>query len=959
MIMNEENNNQKKLLGEAKRRRQNGSRVGKVRQPPIHIFADDIDWTQIVYKATLFAENYQTETSETAEAQTFWNDFFEIFGRTRRGLAVYEYHARTGRDDKQNQLTRTLGRIDMLWPGVLAVEHKSAGINLDDGKKQLLHYINGLTDDRKPRYGLICNFTDFRLIDFKTEVTSNFTLGELPQNVEKFVFFIEHEREQFALKLEANKGAAELIGNVYDALVAGGYDHKIDRLLMRLLFCMFADSTGIWRRGLFLEFLSTRTSKDGSDLGACLEHIFEILNKEQSVRQKNLDSSLQEFSYINGGLFADRLDIAAFDRSTRDVLLNACRFDWKHISPDIFGALFQSVRDSHARRSGGEHYTSEEDILKIIRPLFLDKLRSELERAGKNKQKLKKLHDKIAALRFLDPACGCGNFLIVAYRELRLLEMEILLVLYPDIKTMNIDALCRVNVNQFYGIEIDSFPAGIAETAMWLVDHQMNIEISEKFGNYYNRIPLTVSPHIRCGNALRIEWESIIPASELSYILGNPPFVDRKNRAFNPEQKKDMHFVFKGEKAGNLDYVAAWYMKTARYISGTDIQCAFVSTDSIVQSMQVGVLWKFLNAEKIKINFAHRSFKWNNQAGNVAQVRVVIIGFGVKEQRNKIIYDYPDPKGEPRKILAATINPYLKDEPHILVVRRDKPLGNVPEMNSGSNPLDNGHLLFSPEEKKEFLDREPNAREFIRPAIGGKEFVNGSERWCLWLEDANSSVFRKIRPIKERLDKVEQYRRYESTRKNTQELANNPHLFGENRQPNTRYLVVPQTSSGARTYIPMGFASKQKIALIKCQVVPKADLYHFGVLTSAMHMAWVNALCGRLGGGYSYTASLVYNTFPWPTNITEAQKEKIKICAQEVLDTRKNHSASLGDMYSNMPRDLISAHKALDIAVQSAYRKKKFDDDRQRLEYLFSEYQSLTAPVIPKEKKRRKRAIKQ
>ncbi len=902
----------------------------------------NVDWEQIVYKAGLFAKEYQTETRENAESQTFWNDFFEIFGRKRRGLGIYEHNAQYGKQTKRS------GSIDMLWPGVLAVEHKSARItDLDEGEKQLSRYIEGLTDDKKPRYGLICNFTDFRLIYFKGKVISkfDFTLGELPKNVERFAFFIKHEREQLTLKLEANKKAVKLIGNVYDALVAGKYGDKIDSLLMRLLFCMFADSTGIWKRELFLKFLNTRTSDDGSDLGAWLEYIFQTLNKKQSVRQKKLDSSLQKFSYINGDLFADHLDIAAFDHSTRGTLLEACQFDWRRISPDIFGALFQSVRDSHARRLGGEHYTSEENILKIIRPLFLDKLRSEFECAGQDEQKLKKLHDKIATLRFLDPACGCGNFLIVAYRELRLLEMEILLVLYPDIKTMNIDDLCRVNVNQFYGIEIDPFPAGIAKTAMWLVDHQMNMEISETFGISYNRIPLTVSPHIKCDNALRIKWESIIPASELSYILGNPPFVDRKNRAFNPEQREDMRCVFKGEKAGNLDYVAAWYMKTARYIRGTDIQCAFVSTDSIVQSMQVGVLWKFLDAEKIKINFAHRSFEWNNQASDVAQVRVVIIGFGIKEQQNKIIYNYPDPKGEPRKILATTINPYLKDKPQILVVRQDEPLCDVLEMNSGSNSLAKKHLFFSPEEKRELLKTAPNATKFIRPAIGGEDFVNGSQRWCLWLEGANSSEFRGIRLIKERLKKVKEYRRDESTRKNTQELANIPHLFGERRQPKTRYLVVPQTSSGARTYIPMGFVSKKIIALSKCLVVPKADLYHFGVLTSAMHMAWVNALCGRLGGGYSYTVSLVYNTFPWPTNITEAQKKKIKVCAQKVLDTRKNHSASLGDMYSSMPSDLISAHKALDIAVQSAYGKKRFDNDIQRLDYLLSEYQRL---VIPK-----------
>ena len=926
---------------------------------PLHSFLYEINWGAIRGKAMEFADKWAGEKRERAEAQTFWNDFFEVFGRTRRGLAVYEYHARTGRDDKQPTLSgRGLkhGRIDMLWPGVLAVEHKSASeTNLEKGEEQLMEYITGLPDDKKPRWGLVCNFTRFRLIDLggdlKTSQWTEFPLRQLPDNAELFSFFIEHERRQFALQLKASYDAADLIGDVHRALADSGYHREIDRLLMRLLFCVFADSSGVWESGIFLDYLQ-KTREDGSDLGGHLARLFGVLNQKKSVRQSNLPHDLQKFSYINGGLFDGHLDIAEFDAVSREALLDACRYDWSEVSPDIFGALFQSVRDSDDRRKGGEHYTSEDNILKVIRPLFLDKFYRRLENAREDRA-LKKLHDDIAAAGFFDPACGCGNFLIVAYRELRRLEMEIILRLHPDKKMLDIAALCRVNVHQFYGIEIGSFPARIAETALWLTDHQMNTEASRRFGKYFVRIPLTVSPHIVCGNALALEWESAAPPENISYIFGNPPFVGRQHRTL--AQREDMVAVFNSARgAGNLDYVCAWYMKAANYLRGKKVRCAFVSTNSITQGEHVAAFWGALNSGGIKIQFAYRSFKWRNEGRDVSQVYVVIVGFGRGESGGKAIYDTDD-NGKVQTIPAANINAYLQDGPDIFVKPRTSPLSkDTPPIVFGNMPNDDGHLLMDAKERKEILDSYPQARPFILPAIGAQAYIRDERRWCIWLNGAAPGVFKKIRPIMARVKQVKTYRAT-SNRETTRGLL--PHLFGEIRQPNRGYILIPRVLPHTRRYAPFGFFQKRNIVMDSCLAVPGGDLYHLGVLLSEMHMAWMRAVGGRLGVGHRYSNKMVYNTFPWPEKITAAKKQKIKECAQKVLDMRKPYSgnSSLGDIYSSMPPELERAHRALDLAVDRAYRRQPFASERNRMEYLFSEYHRLTAPVIPPPKKKRTR----
>ena len=931
------------------------------RQAQIQTLGDNIDWEVIRANAVKFAADWAGERDERKEAHTFWDEFFQIFGRNRRGLGVYEYYARIGRDDKRPELSGQgfkQGRIDMLWPGVLAVEHKSASqTNMKKGEAQLMEYIAGLPDDKKPRWGLVCNFARFRLIDLgdspETSQSTEFPLRHLPDNAELFKFFIEEERRQFTLKLKASQDAAEMMGRVYDALAAANCHAELERLLMRLLFCMFADSTGVWEKGAFSSYLHNRTHSDGGDLGMHLESIFDTLNSSDSKRANNLHPSLRVFPYVNGGLFADRIRLASFDEASRAVLLEACGFDWSGISPDIFGALFQTVREPAARREGGEHYTSEENILKVIRPLFLDNLEKCLHRAKNNHSALKTLHSKIAAMRFLDPACGCGNFLIVAYRELRRLEAAILRRLYPNKPALDIKTLCRVNVDQFHGIEIDSFPARIAETALWLVDHQMNLEVSNNFGGYWTRIPLTVSPNIVNRNALELEWESVAPAKTISHIFGNPPFAGRQYRTL--AKRREIKAIFNGANgAGKLDYVCAWYKKAAGYIRGTPIRCAFVSTNSITQGEQVAALWGAMNGGGIKIHFAHRSFKWRNEGRSVAQVYVVIVGFGEGNEPKKIIYQYDDEDGEPTAVAAANINAYLQDAPDVIVKPRTTPLRDAPAIVFGSMPNDGGHLLLDAKERKEILNSYPQARPFILPAIGAHEYLREERRWCIWLDGAAAGVFRKIRPIMARVKKVQEHRAA-SDRETTRGLS--PHLFGERRHVRGGYILIPLNTSKNRSYIPIGMIRGGSVALNSCAVVPGGDLYYFGVLSSEMHMAWMRAVGGRLGVGYRYSNNMIYNTFPWPEKITAAKKQKIKECAQKVLDMRKRHSgnSSLGDMYSSMPPELERAHRALDLAVDRAYRRQPFASERNRMEYLFSEYHRLTAPVIPPPKKKRTR----
>jgi hypothetical protein len=639
--------------------------------------------------------------------------------------------------------------------------------------------------------------------------------------------------------------------------------------------------------------------------------------------------------------------------------------------------------DEKARRNLGAHYTSEKNILKLIKPLFLDELWSEFEKtknssSGDGGRKLQKLHEKISRLRFLDPACGCGNFLIVAYRELRELEMEIIKHQLKGQTVTDISTYFTIDVDGFYGIEYEEFPAQIAQLAMWLIDHQMNMKASETFGEYYVRLPLKKSANIVHGNALRIDWQTLIEPSlsdlwrgssprgggwegaeesRFNYIMGNPPFVGKKEQ--NAEQKQDMDNVFADVNgAGVLDYVTAWYIKAALYMQQSPTtKTAFVSTNSISQGEQVGILWNELfNKYKIKIHYAHRTFSWSNEARGNAAVHVVIIGFAIFDISDKKIYEYENIKGEPHEVKVKNINPYLVEGRDLMISNRKNPIISVPEVNYGSFALDDGHYTLSEEEKNKIISESPVSEKYIREFIGGRELLRNEKRYCVWLVNAEPSELNRITPLKKRIDLVRQWRS-NSDRATTKKLASTPILFAEIRQPQTNYLAFPTLSSVNRKYIPIAFLKPEVIASNQVYVIPYANHYTFGVLTSEMHMTWIKYVCGRFKSDFRYSAGIVYNNFPWPEAPTEKQTKAVEEAAQAVLDARLQFpNSSLADLYdpNTMPPVLVKAHQQLDKAVDLCYRPQPFPNETKRIEFLFELYDRYTAGLFVKKKSKKK-----
>ena len=761
--------------------------------------------------------------------------------------------------------------------------------------------------------------------------------------------------------------AAEHMGELHDALKENGYTgHELEMYLVRLLFCLFADDSGIFdEKKLFFKYIKDRTNVDGSDLAMHLGQIFDTLNKPAENRLKHIDETLNKFPYVNGKIFEERLETvwgqtAVCPQVMRKTLLKCCTLDWSKIKPEIFGAMFQSVKDKEKRRALGEHYTSETNILKVIKPLFLDALWEEFEKIRSfsitfRKQRLLEFHTKLQCLKFLDPACGCGNFLVVSYRELRLLEIEVLSEYLHFEKLLDIELMCRVNVDQFYGIEILEFPARIAQTALWLMDHLINMKASERFGRYITRIPITVSPSIVIANAFSIDWEEVIPKQELSYILGNPPFVGKKEQS--NLQKADVQIVFNELKgSGILDYVTCWYKKAAQYIQGTKIEVAYVSTNSICQGEQVPVLWpQLINNFNIKINFAHQTFKWSNEAKGKAAVHCVIIGFGLKSRKIKKLYNYINVVSTPVESIVTQINPYLVDSETIFILSRKKPLCDVSEMVFGNMPNDGGNLLLTREEKDEAVKKDPNIKNYIRLFMGADEFLYNIPRYCIWLHGVSPEKYSSIIFIRNRLKGVKEHRE-KSTREATNKLSSSPSVFGEIRQPKSDYLLIPRVTSERRQYIPIGFIKKDVIAGDRNLIIPNATLYDFGILTSSIHNAWTRRVCGRLEMRPTYSASIVYNNFPWPKP-NSRQKMSIENNAKAVLDARARFpNSSLANLYDplTMPPELLKAHQKLDKAVEAAYGKT-FETDAARVAHLFNLYQQMTEGLFAKEKRKGKK----
>lgn len=925
-----------------------------------------LGWNEIKYRAVKFSKEWADTKNEEADAKPFLVEFFNVFGISNRRVATFEH--------KVKKLDDHNGYIDLLWKGTILIEMKSRGKNLDKAFVQASDYLHGLKEHELPKYILVSDFERFRLFNLDDETENTFLLKDLVNHVKLFGFIAGYVQQSYKEEDQVNIDAAYLMGRLHDSLKEAGYTgHELEKYLVRLLFCLFADDTTIFETHIFQEYIENKTCEDGTDLGLHLAQLFQVLNTKPENRQKTLDESLTAFPYVNGQLFAEQLSFASFDTNMRKTLLDCCVLNWSKISPAIFGSMFQSVMDEKQRRNLGAHYTSEKNILKLIKPLFLDKLWSEFESIKNNTNKLKQFQRKIASLRFLDPACGCGNFLVITYRELRLLELEILKVLQKGQRVFDLESLMQCNVDRFYGIEYEEFPAQIAQVALWLIDHQMNMQISQEFGEYFVRLPLRKSAKIVHGNALQIDWNILIDdlpwetetdRKQFSYILGNPPFIGYAWQ--NTEQKEDLSLLFKDVKgAGVLDYVTGWYIKAAIYLQkhneldGNNEQktkVAFVSTNSISQGEQPGILWNQLfNKYKIIIHFAHRTFKWTNEAKGNAGVHVVIIGFSDFDISEKFIFEYEDIRGEPHEIRVKNINSYLVEGKEVVINKRTKPICNVPSISRGSDAIDDGNLLLSLQEKEDLLMKHPDIEHWIRPFLMGREFLNNVPRYCLWLKNVSPQELKSHSFVYERIENVKLFRS-NSKRNQTYKMSQFPFLFGEERQPNSDYLAIPKVSSENRTYIPIGFCTQEIICGDKLFYLPNATLWHFGIITSLMHMNWMKYTCGRMKSDFSYSNTIVYNNFPWPENPTDKQKVTIQIAAQKVLEVRAEFPEnSLADLYDplTMPPALVKAHNELDKAVDLAYRPQPFINETKRIEFLFELYDKYTAGLFVKEKKKK------
>ena len=930
---------------------------------------------EIRERARAFATEWAGETSERAEAQSFWNGFFEVFGVKRRRVAVFEQKAARFSGS-------THGRIDVFWPGVMLAEHKSAGVDLDAAFAQATDYFAGLGDAELPRYVLVSDFRRFRLHDLDGGTAPvEFVLADLHRQIGRFGFISGYQTRAYKEEDPVNVQAAERMGKLHDALKAAGYHgHALELLLVRLLFCLFADDTGIFPRQAFHDLIDQRTSADGADLGLWIGRLFQVLDTPAEQRQTTLDEQLAELPYVNGKLFAEMLPLADFDAQMRGLLLDASALDWSRISPAIFGSMFQSVMDARARRNLGAHYTSEKNILKLIGPLFLDGLKAELDKAGHDERKLAQLHRKLATLNFLDPACGCGNFLVIAYRELRLLELEVLKRQFATQQSVLVRVQDHVfiDVDQFHGIEIEEFPAQIAQVAMWLMDHQMNLRVSAHFGENVVRLPLKKSASIVHGNALRMDWNEVVAAEKLNFILGNPPFIGHQWRT--AEQMADMDRIWGKEgRFGRLDYVTAWYRVAVGYMRPNPaIRAAFVSTNSICQGEQVGILWGDLLARGVKIHFGHRTFQWSNEARGNAAVHCVIVGFGLGDVAEKWVFDYETPKSKPLAMRVDNVNPYLVGAPDVLLPSRTEPQPGLPEMYKGSQPTDGGHLILTDAERHALLAVEPAAGKYLRRYIGGDELINGGVRWCLWLKHASPAELAALPKVRERVAKVREAR-LKSPTKQVRDYADMPTLFTQDRQPESTFMALSEVSSESRRYMPVGFFNSDVVPANTVQIVVGATIHHFGIISSRMHSAWTGVVAGRLESRIRYTPS-VYNNFPWPElsrapspapaghPLPEGEGKQgegkqgegkhraaIETAAQGVLDARAQFpDATLADLYDplTMPPALVKAHATLDKAVDAAYiaaekaagrKPPKLGTDAERVAFLFERYQALTS----------------
>lgn len=918
-----------------------------------------LTWDEIYRRAIEFVHEWRGATSEQSDKQLFWADLLQVFGVNVRRMATFEKAA-------QRTSTGKHGWIDLLWPGVVAVEHKSAGKNLEDAEGQNFDYFASLSDSELPQLSIACDFANFRVLDLDTREVTTFTIDELPKNIHVLGPLAGYRRRDYSGQEQASVKAAKLLASVYTKLESSGYEgHDLALLSVRLLFVLFADDTEVWRRGLLQELIEDRTTVDGADLGPFLMQVFQVLNTPLEKRQSNLDEDLASFPYINGGLFRDAIQIPTFDKASRDALVAASAFDWSAVSPAIFGSIFQDVKDPKSRREMGQHYTTEANIYRLIRPLFLDDLHERFEKAKNSGKELRSLHDHIAEITFFDPAAGSGNFLIVTYQALRRLELDILIRL-RELATsggrspleggalrrtgrvtagqlgFDVAIESKIHLGQFHAIELDDFSAEIAEVALYLIDHLENMRLSAEFGQYFARFPISESATIVNGNATRIDWNTVIPAAECTYILGNPPFVGMS--LMDKEQQADrdvaMALVPDTERAGRLDYVCCWYAKAIDYARNSRTKAAFVSTNSITQGEQARSMGPMLTDNGFHIDFAHRTFAWTSEASGKAAVHVVIVGFsnGAAPAKRRL-FDYPTLTSEPVLREVANINFYLVDSSTMSIGKHSAPFISLPKFTEGNKPQDDGGLIIEPDEIDAILVAEPELERFIRRLIGAHDTLNGGKRYCFWLVDASPSDIRKSPILQERLAIVAAARGKSKTPA-AQEKAKTPSLFLAIRQPTHRWLCVPSHSSSNRAIVPMAFFDAQDISHNSVMQVDNASTWLFAILQSRAWTVWAKNLCGRIKSDIRVTPDVAYNAFPWP-EMTAPLKVALDKTGEAVLDARAQFpDHSLADLYDPLatPKALLDAHRALDAVVFKAYGIKPSATDAEILEALFRRY---------------------
>ena len=909
--------------------------------------------------AAQFAKEWANKGYEKGHTQTFWLELLQkVFGvENPYGYINFEDQVMV---DSTNFMDGYIATTKVLIEQKSMDKDLGKGIRQSNGEiltpfLQARKYIIGLPVDKHPRWVITCNFREFWVYDMNkpNDEPQKILLENFEKDYERLLFLVDSGNAHIKHEQEVSFKAGKLVGLIYDLLLKQYYDpenpetlRSLNILCVRLVFCLYAEDAHLFgKRTAFHDYLAQYEAKD---LRRALIDLFEVLDTPIEQRDRYLDDTLKAFPYVNGGLFSNdkRLEIPQFTEELKQMILAKASddFDWSEISPTIFGAVFESTLNPETRRSGGMHYTSIENIHKVIDPLFLDALKVEFEeikgisQEKQQRQRLDAFQDKLASLTFFDPACGSGNFLTESYVSLRRLENQVIALRNKGQSVIGDFANpVKVDIHQFYGIEINDFAVSVATTALWIAEQQM-LQETEKIASFQIKsLPLKAYHNIKEGNALRIDWSEVIAPEKLNYIMGNPPFVGLSLRT--TAQQEDMDMIFKGnDRAGRLDYVAAWYRKAADYMLNTRIEAAFVSTNSICQGEQVPILWEELFQKGIHINFAYRTFIWQSEASLKAHVHCVIVGFSYQERAIKTIYENEIGKK------VSQINGYLVNADNVFIQLRGKANPDMPKLVQGNKPWDGGFLILSPDEREELVKKYPEADSLIRQYIGSYEFINGKERYCLWLKDVAPNKYRHIPEIMERLKSVVETRRQTKTVA-VQAQADTPMLFSQIRQPESDYILVPETSSSSRKYVPMGFIGKDIIVTDAILLIPDATLYHFGILESNVHMAWMRAVCGRLKSDYRYSKDVVYNNFPWPTP-TDEQKAKIEETAQQILDARALYpDSSLADLYDEltMPVELRRAHQQNDRAVMQAYGfNVKNMTESQCVAELFKMYQELT-----------------